>query len=155
LGDVVSRRVWPDGGLRFYPGFRKQKVVEPVFIIAPPRSGTTLTQKLMALDEERLVHAKLTRRSFRRSVTSASSIVFTWVDQRIGHPMGKVLGWAEKKFFGGWDDMHKLRLDQPEEDDGFFVYSFVTEAIYLCFHMWTNLGGGLSRCAGPGRSPQS
>ena len=29
--------------------------------------------------------------------------------------------------------MHKLRFDQPEEDDGFFVYSFVTEAIYLLF----------------------
>jgi hypothetical protein len=39
----------------------------------------------------------------------------------------------EKTFFGGWDDMHKLRLNQPEEDDGFFVYSFVTEAIYLLF----------------------
>jgi hypothetical protein len=40
---------------------------------------------------------------------------------------------VEVKFFGGWDDMHKLRFDQPEEDDGFFVYSFVTEAIYLLF----------------------
>ena len=29
--------------------------------------------------------------------------------------------------------MHRLRFDQPEEDDGFFVSSFVTEAIYLLF----------------------
>jgi hypothetical protein len=29
--------------------------------------------------------------------------------------------------------MHKLRFDQPEEDDGFFVCSFVTDAIYLLF----------------------
>jgi hypothetical protein len=26
-----------------------------------------------------------------------------------------------------------MRLDQPEEDDGFFVYTFVTEAIFLLF----------------------
>src|SRR5690348_11442085 len=43
----------------FFPGLRQQDVKEPVFIIAPPRSGTTITQKLMALDDERFVHAKL------------------------------------------------------------------------------------------------
>src|SRR5262245_14123198 len=42
-----------------FPGFRKQALHEPVFIIAPPRSGTTLMQKLMSLDEERFVHNKL------------------------------------------------------------------------------------------------
>jgi hypothetical protein len=29
--------------------------------------------------------------------------------------------------------MHKMRFTEPEEDDGFFVYTFVTEAIYLLF----------------------
>lgn len=29
--------------------------------------------------------------------------------------------------------MHKMRFAEPEEDDGFFVYTFVTEAIYLLF----------------------
>ena len=43
----------------FFPGFRKQPVRAPVFIVAPPRSGTTLTQKLMSLDAGRFVHNKL------------------------------------------------------------------------------------------------
>ena len=42
-----------------FPGFRRQPVTQPVFIVAPPRSGTTLTQKLMSLDDERFVHVKL------------------------------------------------------------------------------------------------
>jgi hypothetical protein len=29
--------------------------------------------------------------------------------------------------------MHKMRFTQPEEEAGFFVYTFVTEAIYLLF----------------------
>ena len=29
--------------------------------------------------------------------------------------------------------MHKMRFTEPEEDDGFFVYTIVTEAIYLLF----------------------
>ena len=31
-----------------YPEFRRQKIRQPVFIIAPPRSGTTFLQKLLA-----------------------------------------------------------------------------------------------------------
>lgn len=42
-----------------FRSFLGQEMWEPVFIIAPPRSGTTLIQRLMALDEERFVHAKL------------------------------------------------------------------------------------------------
>src|SRR5262245_50690034 len=43
----------------FFPGFKRQSVREPIFIVAPPRSGTTLTQKLLALDEERFVYNAL------------------------------------------------------------------------------------------------
>src|ERR1700761_6040233 len=100
----------------FFPGFRKQEVKEPVFIIAPPRSGTTFTQKLMALDDERLVHAKLYQTIFPAVVYQRLFDFIAGIDMRIGQPMTKVVNWAEKKFFGGWDDMHKMRLDQPEED---------------------------------------
>ena len=116
-----------------FPGLRKQKVIEPVFIIAPPRSGTTLTQKLMALDEERLVHAKLYQTIFPAICYQRLFDGINWCDRQIGGPLALLVGFAEKSFFGGWDDMHKLRFNQPEEDDGFFVYSFVTEAIYLLF----------------------
>ena len=56
-----------------------------------------------------------------------------WLDRELGRPLERIVGWAEKKWFGGWDDMHKMRFNQPEEDDGFFVYTFVTEAIFLLF----------------------
>jgi omega-hydroxy-beta-dihydromenaquinone-9 sulfotransferase len=117
----------------FFPGFRRQEVREPVFIIAPPRSGTTLTQKLMALDDERFVHAKLYQTIFPSVCYQRCFDAIAWLNRQTGQPLTKLVGWMEKKFFGGWDDMHKLRFDQPEEDDGFFVYSFVTEAIYLLF----------------------
>ncbi len=116
-----------------FPGFRKQEVREPIFIIAPPRSGTTLTQKLMAMDDERLVHSKLYQTIFPAICYQKLFDAIVVFDRLIGGPLTRVVCWAEKKFFGGWDDMHKLRFNQPEEDDGFFVYSFVTEAIYLLF----------------------
>jgi hypothetical protein len=117
----------------FFPGFKRQPVRQPVFIVAPPRSGTTLTQKLLSLDEERFAHNKLYQTIFPAISYQRCFDGLIWLDQHTGRPCAKLVGWAEKKWFGGWDDMHKMRFDQPEEDDGFFVYTFVTEAIFLLF----------------------
>lgn len=116
-----------------FPGFKRQPVRSPVFIVAPPRSGTTLAQKLLSLDEDRFIYNALYQTifpavSFQRAFDAAA-----WLDGKLGRPFGRLIGWAEKKWFGGWDDMHKMRFNQPEEDDGFFVYTFVTEAIFLLF----------------------
>ncbi|MDZ4744140.1 MAG: sulfotransferase [Verrucomicrobiota bacterium] len=117
----------------FFRGFYKQKVEAPVFIVAPPRSGTTLTQNLMSLDDERFVHVKLYQTifpsvSFQKAIHKLSRI-----DKKMGHPLGNLMSWVERKCFGGWDNLHKMRLAQPEEDDAFFLYCFVSEAIFLLF----------------------
>lgn len=117
----------------FFPAFREQAVREPLFVVAPPRSGTTLTQRLMSLDEERFVHSKLYQTIFPCVLYQRLIEAAVWLDGRCGRPLERVVQWAEKRFFGGWDDMHRMRFDQPEEDDGYFVYTFVTEAVYLLF----------------------
>jgi len=116
----------------FFPRFKRQPVREPVFIVAPPRSGTTLVQKLMCLDD-RFVYNALYQTIFPAVTFQRCFDAMLWLDRAVGGPMRRLVGWAEKKWFGGWDDMHKMRFNQPEEDDGFFVYTFVTEAIYLLF----------------------
>lgn len=117
----------------FFPGFRRQPITQPVFIVAPPRSGTTLTQKLLSLDDERFVHVKLYQTIFPSVCFQRCFDGVAWLDRHSGHLLSKLAGWMEKTFFGGWDGMHKLRFNEPEEDDGFFVYCFVTEAVYLLF----------------------
>lgn len=69
-----------------FPGFRRQPLKEPVFIIAPPRSGTTLTQNLLSLDAERFVHLKLYQTIFP-SVTWQSLFGWAWPATRLwgGH----------------------------------------------------------------------
>jgi omega-hydroxy-beta-dihydromenaquinone-9 sulfotransferase len=117
----------------FFPGYKRQPVREPIFIVAPPRSGTTLTQKLLALDEERFVYNALYQTIFPAVTFQRCFDAVAGLDRMLGRPFGRIIGWAEKRWFGGWDDMHKMRFNQPEEDDGFFVYTFVTEAIFLLF----------------------
>jgi LPS sulfotransferase NodH len=117
----------------FFRRFRKQAVKAPVFIIAPPRSGTTLVQQLLSLDEKRFVHLKMYQTilpavSYQRMVDTG-----VWLDGKLGRPVERLIGWCEKKWFGGWDDLHKMRLNQPEEDDALFLYAFESEAIFMLF----------------------
>lgn len=136
----------------FFPGFKRQAVREPIFIVAPPRSGTTLTQKLLALDEERFVYNALYQTIFPAVTFQRCFDALAWLDRKLGRPFERVVGWAEKKWFGGWDDMHKMRFNQPEEDDGFFVYTFVTEAIFLLFlHVEELWEAGFQDALPPGR----
>jgi hypothetical protein len=119
--------------LVLFRGFRRQPVAEPVFIIAPPRSGTTLVQNLLSLDEERFVHLKMYQTIFPTVCCQRLIDSLTWLDRQLGHPIAKLMGWCEKKWFGGWDDLHKMRLNQPEEDDALFLYAFESEAIFMLF----------------------
>lgn len=116
-----------------FPGFKRQPVRQPVFIIAPPRSGTTLVQNLFSLDVDRFVHLKMYQTIFPSVCFQRLFDALDWLDRRLGQPVTRVLGWCEKKWFGGWDTMHKMRLNQPEEDDALFLYAFESEAIYLLF----------------------
>ena len=56
-----------------------------------------------------------------------------WLDQRSGRPLARVAGRVEKRFFGGLESTHCLRFADPEGDEGFFIYSFVSQAILLLF----------------------
>jgi omega-hydroxy-beta-dihydromenaquinone-9 sulfotransferase len=117
----------------FFPGFKRQAVDRPVFIIAPPRSGTTLVQNLLSLDSDRFVHLKMYQTIFPSVTAQRFFRALTTLDRWVGRPGARLLGWAEQRWFGGWDDMHKMRLNQPEEDDALFLYAFASEAIYMLF----------------------
>ena len=122
-----------------FPGFRRQAVRRPVFIIAPPRSGTTLTQNLLSLDGDRFLHLKMYQTIFPAVCFQRAFDAVAWLDARLGRPGERVLGWCERKWFGGWDNLHKMRLNQPEEDDALFLYAFASEAIYMLFPFVTEL----------------
>ena len=117
----------------FFPGFRRQAVRQPVFIIAPPRSGTTFLQKLLARNREVFAPVLMYQTIFPSITIQKLILGIASLGSRRDSFLGLLVTWIERRFFSGWDNMHKMRLAQPEEDDGFFVYTFVTEAIYLLF----------------------
>jgi hypothetical protein len=121
----LDRLIWPD--------IEKTPIVAPVFIIAPPRSGTSFLQKLLTLDQERFVFWKMYQTILPTVLTEK---LIQWglaCDRLLGRPVGRLLGWCEKRWFGGWDNLHTMRLDAPEEDGALYLYAFACEAIYMLF----------------------
>lgn len=117
----------------FFPAFRRQEIRRPVFIIAPPRSGTTFLQKMLARNREVFAPVLMYQTIFPSIFIQKVILAIASLGSNRDSFLGLLVTWVERRFFGGWDNMHKMRLAQPEEDDGFFVYTFVTEAIYLLF----------------------
>src|SRR6476646_9879118 len=71
----------------FFPRFRRQRVKEPVFIIAPPRSGTTLVQNLLSLDDDRFVHLKMYQTIFPSVCYQRLFDTAIWLDRNLGSPV--------------------------------------------------------------------
>jgi hypothetical protein len=78
----------------FFPGFKSQPVRQPVFIIAPPRSGTTLVQNLISLDEDRFVHLKTYQTIFPAICFQRLFDGLGWVDRMLGQPFVRVVAVA-------------------------------------------------------------
>src|SRR5262249_10180537 len=81
----------------FFPGFRRQEVREPIFIVAPPRSGTTFLQNLMCLDEERFTHVRLYQTIFPAVTYHRIFHFLAWLDGKCGGILARLVHWSEKK----------------------------------------------------------
>lgn len=117
----------------FTPRFRREPVSQPVFIIAPPRSGTSFLQKLLSLDEERFVHHKMYQTIFPSVTFQRLFDGFLRLDAALGNPLARLVASREHGWFGGWDEMHRMRLAEPEEDHALFLYGFAGEAVFMLF----------------------
>jgi hypothetical protein len=117
----------------FFPGYRTQPVSSPLFIIATPRSGTTLLHRALCLDKNQFSYF----RTYQTLLPSVSLYKFTQsisrLDQRLSNPVARTMHWVSDRLFKGWKHIHPTGLMQAEEDEGLFIYSFFTPAVYMLF----------------------
>lgn len=125
----------------FWRQFRQQNVTSPVFVVSNPRSGTTYLHRLMCLDEERFTYLKLWQTifpsvAFYRAVRAVGA-----VDRRVGAPLAKLVAWSEKRFFGGWEGVHNMGFSAAEEEEAYFVHTWVTPAMMMFYPFVDELEG--------------
>ncbi len=110
-----------------FPGFRKVRVRAPIFIIAHPRSGTTLTHRLMLKDPGRYSFARAYE-LLLPSITQKKLVRgLGWIDRR--WLRGTLHGWVRSKesaALGELQDIHHFSLLEAEEDEWFYFMTFAS-----------------------------
>jgi hypothetical protein len=99
-----------------YRGYRDLPVERPVFIVGPPRSGTTHLHQVLSLDEQYTTFSTW-ECLFGLSVSARRLCLgLAAVDRAVGRPLARLSGWLGRRLFAGMDDVHPLSLAAPEED---------------------------------------
>lgn len=112
-----------------FPRFRKQEVIDPVFIVSLPRTGTT--NVLYALNSPNLpfTSMKLWECLFAPSIIQRKSIHLLW--RLIPNKLRKSIRKLDKKLHQEINEIHNSSLFLHEEDDIVLAWSFST--IYMSF----------------------
>lgn len=99
-----------------FRGWRRIEVRQPLFVLGPPRSGTTHLHHVLSLDE-----ATTTFRTweclFGLSITGRMLLLgLGRLDRLLGRPFGRAGAWVGRRLLAGMDEVHPFALDAPEED---------------------------------------
>lgn len=96
--------------------WREVEVRKPVFVLGPPRSGTTHLHHVLSQDPATTTF-RLWECLFGLSVSGRRLLLaLVRADSKIGSPMARLGGFLGRRLGGGMAEVHPLALDAPEED---------------------------------------
>lgn len=123
-----------------YPEYRDQKVERPVFVFANPRSGTTLAHRLISMDDEVFTTVKLYQTIFPAiTATKTFKHLVGLSKTRVGSVLQRAYDFFNAPLESRWQDVHRISLDQAEEDVCTLLWSLESPATGLLFPFMDDL----------------
>ena len=99
-----------------FRGYRRIEVRRPLFVLGPPRTGTTHLHRVLAADE-RTTTFSTWECLFGLSITGRYICLgLARLDRLLGRPIGRLVSWIGGKTLGSMDDVHEFGITEPEED---------------------------------------
>lgn len=99
-----------------FRGYRKVEVRRPLFVLGPPRTGTTHLHRVLAADE-RTTTFSTWECLFGLSITGRYICLgLAGFDRLLGRPVGRLASWIGGRMLGSMDDVHEFGISEPEED---------------------------------------
>ena len=101
----------------FFPGLKHVNVCRPLFVVGPPRSGTTLMHRLLAENRQQFTTFNLWELLLAPALCEKYVLGgIARLDRMIGSPLRRVIEWTEQKFSKSLAGVHQTSLFLPEED---------------------------------------
>lgn len=99
----------------FFRGYRRVDIRKPLFIVGPPRSGTTHLHHVLSADPDTTTF-RTWECLFGLSVTARKLLLgLGRLDRTLGRPFSRITAWFGKRG-SAMDDIHPISLADPEED---------------------------------------
>ncbi|MBN1230888.1 MAG: sulfotransferase [Anaerolineales bacterium] len=135
--------VWPAAALihwacllldgLIFPGYKKQKIERPLFIIGNFRNGSTMLQRLLARDEENFACMKLWEIFLAPSILERKFFnLISRIDSFFGSPLKKLALNMDSRSMGQVD-IHKISFFSPEEDENILLHIWASYYIVFLF----------------------
>jgi omega-hydroxy-beta-dihydromenaquinone-9 sulfotransferase len=107
-----------------FPGYKKQPVEKPLFILGNFRTGSTFLHRLLWRDAStfttlRICDIFLMPSIIQRRLFQGLGRIDAWV----GAPFARILQWFDKKFFAPFP-IHPISLFKPEEDETILMFAW-------------------------------
>lgn len=117
---------------QLFPEYRDVDIGQPIFIMASPRSGTTLLHRLMSLDQQFTSYSLW--QTLLPTLTAYKTVdALGKIDARLGRPLDRLQDAAARYFFRGWDGIHTTRFNEAEEDEGIFALHMASPSVWLAW----------------------
>ncbi len=116
-----------------YPGFRKQKIKRPLFIVGNLRTGSTLLYRTLAEDTSnytcfRMLDAFMPAISMKRAVAFLGR-----VDAALGGYGARAVKYLDEAFLDEYSRIHDTGFLKPEEDEFALLNYMCSAAMYELF----------------------
>ena len=100
----------------FFRSYRRVRIERPLFVIGPPRTGTTHLHHVLSTDPDTTTF-RTWECLFGVSVTVRYlAIGLGKLHRGLGSPFARLGSWLGPRLVGRLDDIHPIRMDDPEED---------------------------------------
>jgi len=116
----------------FFFGFTRQQINKPLYIIGNPRSGTTFSHRLLALDEQ-FCYLRLYHTVFPSVTCYKIFALFGRVDSLLGGCGKRLLHAISARGFKGWETIHPTGPEKAESDEMYFMYAMLSPNLGLLF----------------------
>ena len=118
----------------FFRAYRKQEVKEPLFIIGNFRSGSTLTQRLLAKDKVHMTAMHTWEIYLAPSITQRKVYKgLMYLDQKLlGGGLLRILDKYESKWLHSIP-MHRVGLREVDEDEGVLIHNYSSSFLMFIY----------------------
>lgn len=117
-----------------FPRYRGVVVRRPLFILGPPRSGTTHLHRVLAEDRDRFTTLLTWELFLAPSIVQKKLVrAAAAADRRLGRPLARLIAVLERGVLRGADDLHPSALRAPEEDYFLLCMTLACSGLVLVF----------------------